>query len=122
MDYKAENNDNPADLSCLREYTDNDPESMVELIELFHETFSEDLKELERNVTDGENEEWSGIAHKLKGASGYVGAKELESLCSEAQNMRVGSVDDRRNLHQKIRDSYTVVRTFLEENKDAYCK
>ena len=101
-------------LSYLEEYTDNDPESLAELIGVFYETFSGDLDMLEKNITDGENKEWSQIAHKLKGSSGFIGAEKLKILCASAQNMQTASLDERRSIYQRIKEAYGAVCIFLQ--------
>lgn len=104
----------PADLSCLNEYTDGDPEMVKELIGVFFETFDESLLHLKEHIKDGECAEWSETAHKLKGAAGYVGASVLREHCAKAQDMKVAALADRSALYEKICTSYDEVKVFLE--------
>jgi|MDSW01.2.fsa_nt_gb HPt (histidine-containing phosphotransfer) domain-containing protein len=103
------------DLSCLEEYTDGDPDAIRELVEVFHETASEALGLLEENICEGENTAWSDAAHKLKGASSYLGAEQLRSLCSDAQEMKTGSLEERTELYRQIEKAYANVCAALKE-------
>lgn len=103
------------DLSCLEEYTDGDPDAIRELVEVFHETASEALGLLEENICEGENTAWSDAAHKLKGASSYLGAEKLRSLCADAQEMKTGRLEERADLYQRIKESYGDVCEALKE-------
>lgn len=108
--------DSPVDLTYLEEYTGGDPEAVQELLEIFHETMEEGLEELKNNITEGENKTWSEAAHKLKGASGYVGATNLRELCAKAQDMITATLDERTALFGQITENYARVKKFLEEN------
>lgn len=97
------------DLSCLEEYTDGDPEAIRELVSVFYETADEALGVLKQNICEGENATWSDAAHKLKGASSYMGAAKLRFLCSQAQEMKTGRLEERADLYQQIEKAYADV-------------
>ena len=103
------------DLQCLHEYTDDDPEMMKELIEVFFETCSESIATMGRHIIDGKSAEWTAEAHKLKGASGYVGAHVLKSLSSEAQSMEQATKQDRQEKFDQIETEYSLVKSKLEQ-------
>ncbi|MCB1680790.1 MAG: Hpt domain-containing protein [Alphaproteobacteria bacterium] len=105
----------PVDLSYLQEYTDGNEEALKELIEVFTETFMEELGQLKGAIKDGESKEWSEVAHKLKGASAFVGAEHLRKLCAEAQKMVSASAADRSALYEKISLGYENVSAYLKE-------
>jgi len=104
----------PVDLSYLHDYTDGDPDAMNELLEIFHETFVEELRHLQESLAEGHNQAWTEYAHKLKGASGYVGAEKLRAFCSQAQNMLEASADERKAVFALIKQNYEIVCKFLE--------
>lgn len=112
--FMAQNENSTVDLSCLNEYTDGDPEVMKELIQLFFTSFDESLDNLKEEATDGQNIEWSNIAHKLKGASAYVGAEQLRSLCAQGQSMEDAQMNDRKMLVQQIETTYKTVQSELQ--------
>lgn len=105
------------DLSVLLEYTDNNMDDVKELIALFHETSSLDLKTLKDNVTEGENEEWSSIAHRLKGGAAYIGAETLKSLCEYAQNMKIATKKEREEQYLKIENCHKEICDHLKNKK-----
>ena len=105
------------DLTCLQEYTDNDPVAMQELIDIFYETAHEDLKILADSIAEGKGDEWYAASHKLKGAAGYIGALAMKALCAEAQNMTGSTPAMRANLYRKIKTSYDDACHFLKERK-----
>lgn len=110
-----QNGNSPVDLSYLHDYTDGDEEAIAELLEIFHETFAEELEKLKENVTDGENNAWAETAHKLKGAAGYVGAQNLQKLCARAQDMKVAAQAERQTLYVDIEANYSNVCDFLKD-------
>jgi two-component system sensor histidine kinase/response regulator len=103
----------PVDLSYLKNYVDGDPEALNELIDAFHETFKEGIVALEANLIEGESQEWSAAAHKMKGAAGFLGAEKLKELCAEAQNMKVAAVSTRKEQFEKIKGLYLVITDYL---------
>lgn len=104
----------PVDLSYLHDYTDGDKDAINELLEIFHETFSEELENLHIEIVEGDSQSWCEIAHKLKGAAGYIGAEELRALCSQAQNMKTCSKEERAEIYEKIEGKYRFVCDFLK--------
>lgn len=107
--------DNIIDLACLEEYTDGDPEAMNELIEAFFEASQESVNELSATIVDGQSDEWSAASHKLKGASAYVGADVLKSLCAHAQDMKVATQQERAAMFEKLMAAYGDVCEVLKK-------
>lgn len=103
------------DLSYLIEFSNGDITVIAELIDVFFQSFSNGLEKLKSNITDGENIDWSETGHKLKGASGYVGAAKMRALCAQAQNMKVASKEDRANLFQQIQAEYDTICELLKD-------
>ncbi|TVQ85051.1 MAG: PAS domain-containing sensor histidine kinase [Micavibrio sp.] len=107
----------PVDLAQIREYTDGDAEEEKELLTLFRTQFSESLKTLRKNITDGNNKTWSETAHMMKGSAAMTGAEALRALCAEAQEMETGTATQREALYNKISEEYETVCTYLLEKK-----
>ncbi len=107
-------NENAIDLSYLEEYTGGDKDAMNELVEIFYETFTDGLKELKDNITDGKSEGWSMAAHKLKGTASYVGADNLHHLCANAQDTITATSEERTAMYNDIKQTYENIRVALE--------
>ena len=103
------------DMSYLEEYAEGDDEVIKELLGTFFEGSFRELKNLHSNITEGENEEWTSTAHKLKGLASYVGAHSLKELCDVAQNMNPASLNDRQKIYNEIENDYDRVCRFLRE-------
>lgn len=114
----SENNElPPIDLSYLQEYTDGDEEVMDELIEVFKETASEGIDDFRKGIEGDDLTPWKAAAHKLKGASGYVGASHLKALCVQAEEMNTPTSGERSEFFKKIEKSYEDVCQLLEDRK-----
>jgi HPt (histidine-containing phosphotransfer) domain-containing protein len=114
---KDHENAAPVDLSYLRENTDDDPQAMAEIINLFRQTFSDQMNFLEQSIGDGKNEKWSELSHMLKGAAGYVGAEHLKILCEQGQDLLVATREERVALFGKIQTAYREVCDYLEKTE-----
>ncbi len=105
----------PADLSLLKEYSDNDPDTERELIAAFYKKSMEDIRIMTKNTIKANHTVWSETAHGLKGSAGYVGADKLQALCQEAQILQDGSAKERRQLLKKIEKEHKKVCVFLRQ-------
>lgn len=106
--------DMPVNFAVLQQYADM-PEDLYMLAQVFITQADEDIGMLEKYCVDGAGKEWSGIAHKVKGSAGMVGAEKLRKLCGEAQLMAESSSADRLVMLGMIKASYTEVRQCLSE-------
>lgn len=102
------------DLAYLQEYTDGDEDMIAVLVETFYETFDEGLVELSQEITDGDNQKWSDISHKLKGAAAFLGAEELRNLAMTGQEMKTASLAQRQDLFNQISQNYEDVKSALK--------
>jgi HPt (histidine-containing phosphotransfer) domain-containing protein len=75
----------PLDDRKLREISDNDPEFVAELLELFREEGQRRLEELHDAAADNDTQAIMKAAHALKGAGGNIGATPLHELCTRLQ-------------------------------------
>ena len=62
------------DLAGLKQYADNE-EELNKFVDMFFIQSEEILKILQDNCANGENEEWTEAAHKLRGGAGMLKAK-----------------------------------------------
>ena len=103
-------------LSSLEEYSDGDPEILAELLEAFYDTAESSIDALKQNISSGENPDWHKAAHKLKGASGYVGASRLTELCVQAEQMTDCDKSVRENAYTEISHLYSQICTQLKNS------
>jgi HPt (histidine-containing phosphotransfer) domain-containing protein len=65
--------------------TRDDPGFVRELFDLYLATSRDDLPALERALEKGDRETVRKVAHRLKGASGNVGAQVMRTLCEQIE-------------------------------------
>ena len=75
----------PIDMEQLRMFTDGDAEEEKALFTLFLEQAAEAIITLEQTMDDDARDRWKSTAHRLKGASGNLGAMTLHHLCRRAE-------------------------------------
>ena len=75
------------DLLTLTINLGGDKKAIRELLQLFLHTNAESLKRLELAEQETNVITWLQLAHQIKGAANYIGAKRLAGLCSEAEHI-----------------------------------
>lgn len=103
------------DLSSVKEYADTE-EEIKEYCTIFCTQTEDSLRKLETECTDGENAEWSGIAHKIKGGAGMFGATQLQKLAAEAQEMKSASRQERQTKLSELLTAYNKVKAVLQKD------
>ena len=76
------------DLLTLTINLGGDQGNIRELLELFLLRNSEALTEMEKAAANDNIIAWLQLAHKMKGAVNYIGAKRFTALCLEAEDIR----------------------------------
>ncbi|MBL1146492.1 MAG: response regulator [Pseudomonadota bacterium] len=104
-----------ADLTDLKAFMDDEDE-LQNYITLFITQSDKIVKTLQKNCKDGKCKAWSEAAHKLKGGSAMMGARNLRALCEKAQNMLTASADERKTLFKEIQTAYKDVKDVLKES------
>lgn len=104
----------PVDLTVMKTFTDDDPETEKELIEAFLEQSDRNLSVLEKTRSGNGSHAWTEAAHMLKGGAAGIGAFELQRLSNEAQHF-AGTTERRAELYRKIQAEYDRVRAYLKE-------
>ena len=102
------------DLSILEEYADT-PEEAERFHTIFVKNTEEGLEELQEQCTEGKNEQWVEIAHKIKGGAGMLGAVQLAGLCNEAQGMANSTAGARKEKLEEICISYEKTKEALNK-------
>lgn len=103
----------PVDLTNLREMTDGDADMEQMLFNEYYHSTESGITTLSNNCVDGENENWRGSAHALKGTSLNLGAERLGALCKQAQEGHGASAAEKRQMLDAIREEYEKVKAYL---------
>lgn len=90
---------------------------MRSYLALFHETTEPLLARVGSAIEARDAGELRGLAHKLKGSSGSIGARELAELGSrlEARSSE-GDWPEIEGVYQQLRVSYERVKSFTAES------
>jgi HPt (histidine-containing phosphotransfer) domain-containing protein len=70
------------------------PGVLSEIVRLFLTDTPERIQSLRAAASRGDAETLGSLAHGLKGSSGYIGAREMELVCSEIERMARGGKTD----------------------------
>lgn len=103
----------PVDFKNLRSYSEGDREEERHFVALFIQQNSEVLERLRANCVEGESEEWVAAAHLGRGGAASIGATYLCTLAGNAQNLVVGTAEERRNHLSALETETKRVLAFL---------
>jgi HPt (histidine-containing phosphotransfer) domain-containing protein len=104
----------PINLHRFREASMGDEEFMGELIDIYLEDMPRQLQALRAAVQNHDAAAAAATAHRLKGASGNMGADSLSALCNDVEvSSRDNKLDQLPNLMEAIGTESTRVREFL---------
>lgn len=104
--------DEPINLKFLRKHADT-KKDMKDFVDAFIVQSDKALKSLKKNVLDDETNKWHDACIKLKSGAEMVGAKKLETLCSQA--LLSHADDDRYQKIDIIKEEYKVVKTAMKK-------
>lgn len=104
----------PINLHRFREASMGDEEFMDELIDIYLEDMPRQLEALRAAVQNHDGPAAAATAHRLRGASGNMGADSLSGLCHDIEiSSRDNKLDQLPNLMEAIGTESTRVREFL---------
>jgi HPt (histidine-containing phosphotransfer) domain-containing protein len=104
----------PINLHRFREASMGDEEFMDELIDIYLEDMPRQLEALRGAVQNHDGPAAAATAHRLRGASGNMGADSLSGLCHDVEiSSRDNKLDQLPNLMEAIGTESTRVREFL---------
>lgn len=103
----------PADLEKLRQNMQCDDDFIKEIAEMFIVQVDTQLKKLEKECKDGENEAWVDVAHALKGTAAGIYAEDMRKLCAEAQKLVNAEKAQRERMLEEISAASELVRNYL---------
>lgn len=104
----------PFNMEIVRKFADNNEDEIKRVLNIFYRKINDDIQALQANITDGDNKSWSEIAHGLKGTAALVEAKKLFRLAKQAQEMRITTLNKRKNLYHKLKDEHAKICKCLE--------
>ncbi|MCK6418895.1 MAG: ATP-binding protein [Alphaproteobacteria bacterium] len=103
-------------LENLRSNSMGDEDFVRTMVELFATQGRAQLDALAAQCTSGDNEQWTEVAHALKGTAGSVGTEAMRTLCAQAQTMHNASEHDRRTQLKAIEIAFTAALDALKSN------
>lgn len=112
---KGRTEEAPVNMEQLRIFTDGDKEEEKELVEMFFDQADASLAVIRESISSEKKEEWKSSAHKLKGASGNLGAMKLHELCTNAEKDFETDENAKAEILNAILQEYEKVRDFLHK-------
>ena len=103
----------PVDMARLRMFTDGNREEERELAALFSRQAQEIVGILTNATGAGKADVWRKAAHRLKGASGNLGASQLSALCREAEHHPGSAEEEKVAMVAAIRMELDRVEIYL---------
>lgn len=111
--------DTPVNLAQLRSFTDGDAEEENMLVSLFLEQAHKAIDSLTEQMAQEDGTGWKSTAHRLKGASGNLGAQRLSHLCKRAEMNSNISRPDKQIILTAIGKELTAVEAYLRREIQA---
>lgn len=112
--------DTPIDMEHLKTFTDGDRETEKQLFDMFVTQADLDLEQLENAYRASDNEAWRKSAHKFKGASANLGAKELSEICFRAEKGADASPEIKAAWLKEIGIAYSQVKEFILQQENIH--
>ncbi len=104
----------PVNLENLRANAMGDTGFIRDMAEMFVTQGSKQIDRLKALAGEGKSQEWTEVAHALKGTAGSMGAEKMRQLCARAQEAE--NTGQRRDMLRQIVDEYTRVRQYLADS------
>jgi CheY-like chemotaxis protein len=106
------------DISFVELYTEGDLAAEKELIDVFA-AIGRDCLRIMQSHLDGvaTEQDWRGVAHKLKGAAAQIGAAGLSALALRAETDKALSLEDKKSLHSAIAGQFAATLDFFAERQ-----
>ena len=101
-------NNEPLDLTYLKEMAGDSPEFIIEMIDLFKTQTPIYLSELEDAISQKDWEKIASSAHKMKPTFTYVGREDVKN---HLQEMEQGGRD--KTDMQQLADAFEEIRLFI---------
>ena len=101
-------------LAEFKTLSEDDEAFQREMVTIFMEQSTKQLKELARHCAGGVSRPWSEAAHALKGGAATLGAMRLRDLCAQGQDMLDATKAQRAKLLEQINKEFDKVYEALK--------
>ena len=105
----------PVDMHHLRMFTDGNLAEEKTLFGIFMSNADETVSRLQESLHKQDSESWRKAAHRLKGASGNLGAGTLSDLCAQAEKASGFNAEIWSGYMQAIDAELNRVRSFIHQ-------
>lgn len=107
----------PIDMDWLRECTDDDPEAMKSMLELYLTRTTAMLVELQGAINAESAEEVRRISHACAGSSGACGIAAMSPLFRELEAMgKAGNLAGAQDRAKRLESEFARVRAYITAN------
>ncbi|PCI00371.1 MAG: hypothetical protein COB76_03715 [Alphaproteobacteria bacterium] len=103
----------PIDMDHFEIFTDGDPETEKELLELFFDQADLSLDALKDAISDSDT--WKKAAHRLKGSAANLGAEPLAKSCAMAESAHDKKADDKEIMLADIQTKLKELKSYFEK-------
>ncbi len=103
----------PIDIAHLNLFTDGDPDTEKELLDLFFDEANSSVSSLTQSLADNDDDAWEKAAHRLKGASANLGAVPLSNACEKAEDGYEKDNADKEKMLGDIKIELNELRKFF---------
>lgn len=104
-------------LNHLKQVSGDDPEFMLEILEMFMNQATQEVGLIEQYAADKKWDDVKFVAHRLRSAAGSVGAKKIATTSSELEQYILSADDIEKSVLLYIRIFSEASETELEEIK-----
>ena len=102
------------EMSRLTELTDNNADSMRELVEMFYKQTAQQLKQIEDAVRGNQPADVGHLAHSCKGASATLGMARLAAVMLQLEKLGKSGALQGAELHcADARREFQNIQTYL---------
>jgi CheY-like chemotaxis protein/HPt (histidine-containing phosphotransfer) domain-containing protein len=111
----ADGNDGPLDRTVLVELTGGDAALALTILRDFVEVCTSDVARLEQALTSHDRDEVRLQAHRIKGASGVVGAKHIAELAARIETLADSDSTGEDGLRTLVEDAAAALALVADE-------
>lgn len=104
-------------LNHLKQISGDDPEFMLEILEMFMNQAIEELGLIEQSAADKKWDDVKFVAHRLRSAAGSVGARKIAVSSSELEEYLLSADDIEKSVLLYIDNFVEASKTELAEIK-----